>query len=319
VAELAPFVDFVARIDNDGETPVLRTVEVVDRSGSWESIARRFARPLPRTEDFPQELAPLCLRALPDAVVEAMSIQAPRRVSLDLSAVSDLADATVLPEEAASYLTMHLPETVELEASDVFTTSGDMDMLRMTNIPLGAKAGCCFVYQRQSGDDGDPLRTRDFIRFSTYNAADGFPAVVELLKYGGFIYLDPDTGVVLAAVCISKRPGTGMLPFGGRDELSDSAKEVLEAAGRWHPVTLGRLQAAQRYAWICPREAICGQKLGGPYGAFAFVLEDGSAWVFQISPVMPEPPNRVRKPPCRVVSRGSSLFGGSITGAPYGS
>eukprot|EP00429_Kryptoperidinium_foliaceum_P071219 CAMPEP_0176063092 /NCGR_PEP_ID=MMETSP0120_2-20121206/31464_1 /TAXON_ID=160619 /ORGANISM="Kryptoperidinium foliaceum, Strain CCMP 1326" /LENGTH=728 /DNA_ID=CAMNT_0017396661 /DNA_START=70 /DNA_END=2252 /DNA_ORIENTATION=- len=303
VEKLTPYVDFVARIDNDGEVPVLRAVEVVDTSGSWESIARRFARPLPLTQDFPSALAPLCLRSLPEGALRAMTFQNSQKVSLDLAAVTALNDPEVLPRSAAKLLEAHLPGVIELEASAVFITSGDTDLVRMTNIPLKSKAHCCFVYQRQTGEEGDPLRTRDFIRFSSYRAAEGFPAIVELLKYGGFVYLDPDSGAVLAAACISKRPGTGMLPFGRREELSPRVLQALQAEERWHPVTLGRLQAAQQYAWICPREVIAGRKVGGHYGAFAFILEDGSAWIFQVSPVLPEPANRSRRPPLRAVVR----------------
>lgn len=41
---LMPLVDFVARICNDGSTPQLTAFESVDRTGTWLSIQRRFAK-----------------------------------------------------------------------------------------------------------------------------------------------------------------------------------------------------------------------------------------------------------------------------------
>mmetsp|Transcript_13966 Transcript_13966/g.39908 ORF Transcript_13966/g.39908 Transcript_13966/m.39908 type:complete len:733 (-) Transcript_13966:262-2460(-) len=293
VAELTPYVDFVARIDNDGEVPILRSVEVVDRSGSWETVARRFAAELPRQEDFPLALAPLCLRQIPSPAVQAMAhISKEQKLSLNLKALWARADPEVLPRPMARLLRAHLPGTVMLDSSAAFPVSGDCDMLRMTNVPLGTKVDSCYVYQRQTADESDPLRTRDFMRSSAYYAPEGFPAIIELLKYGGFVYIDTDTGKVIAASCISKRPGTGMLPFGPREPLADGPYEELFRQERWRPVTLGRLQAAPRYAWICPREVIAGQQLGGPYGAFAYELEDGTAWLFQVTPPTATPARR---------------------------
>lgn len=289
VMELTPYVDFVARIDNDGETPILRSVEVVDRSGSWESIARRFARQQPTAQDFPRALAPLSLRAMPDEVARAMTfVPGTRQVQLDLARLCREADPRVLCAQVARLLEAHLPGCLELDASAPWPVTADVDMRRMVGVPNRGEADCCFVYQQQSAHEADPLRTRDFIKASSYRAAEGFPALVELLKYGGFLYLDAATGVVLAASCISKRPGSGMLQFGQRQPLPQRPHEELTVKRRWHPVTLGRLRGARQFAWITPWELLAGVQLGGAHGAMAFVLEDGEAWVFPISPFTQE-------------------------------
>ena len=39
---LTPKVDFVARIDNDGDAPILEAFESVDTTGSWKVVAHMF-------------------------------------------------------------------------------------------------------------------------------------------------------------------------------------------------------------------------------------------------------------------------------------
>lgn len=58
---LTPKVDFVARINNEGTTPVLEAFEVVDHSRSWNAIAKRFAKKRTLPSTFPASLRPMYL------------------------------------------------------------------------------------------------------------------------------------------------------------------------------------------------------------------------------------------------------------------
>ncbi|CAK0868657.1 unnamed protein product, partial [Prorocentrum cordatum] len=59
--KLTPLCDFVARINNAGEVPVLSAFATIDTSGSWGVLQDRFARKCCDVGDFPQFLAPLPL------------------------------------------------------------------------------------------------------------------------------------------------------------------------------------------------------------------------------------------------------------------
>jgi len=285
VVELTPYVDFVARIENDGMTPILRSVEVIDRSGSWDSIARRFAQQQPQAQDFPRAHAPLSLRPLPSEAVSAMAFSPVRRkVLLDMAQLCG-ENSEVLSGPVAQHLKAHLPCHLELDASPACPVTGDLDMRRLTGIPAQwGETDFCYVYQWQTESDDDPLKTKVFSKAASYSAREGFPAIVELLKYGGFAYIDSVSGRVTAASCISRRPGTGMLQFGPRRPLPSGPHAELAGGGHWRPVTLGRLQAAKRYVWMHPGERRAEEPLGGAHGAFAYELEDGNAWIFPVSP-----------------------------------
>merc|ERR1712032_778385 len=62
---LTPLCDFVARINNSGEVPVLTAFETVDTRGSWSVLKDRFARLHDTVSEFPEFLAPLPLVRLP--------------------------------------------------------------------------------------------------------------------------------------------------------------------------------------------------------------------------------------------------------------
>lgn len=292
VVELTPFVDFVARIDNDGQVPILRSVEVVDRSGSWAAIARRFARQHALPQDFPRALAPLSLRPLPKEATDAMTyLPQKQKVRLDLSKICD--NPAVVAPAMARFLKAQLPKEIELTATSACPATEDLEMRRLTAVPAQGDVDFCYVYQYQSADVDDPLRTKEFTKSASYDATTGFPAIVELLKYGGFVYMHTSSTSVFAANCVSKRPGIGMLPFGPRLPVGESPHRALTETGRWHAVTLGRLQAAKRYVFLSPAERLSGEQLGGSHGAFVYELEDGDAWLFPVSPFVEDPtPNR---------------------------
>ena len=55
---LTPLADFVARVGNDGATPVLRAFVQVDKAGNWARIEHLFAQPEGDATSFPGSLAP---------------------------------------------------------------------------------------------------------------------------------------------------------------------------------------------------------------------------------------------------------------------
>eukprot|EP00747_Dinoflagellata_sp_TGD_P100635 gnl/TRDRNA2_/TRDRNA2_168095_c0_seq1.p1 gnl/TRDRNA2_/TRDRNA2_168095_c0~~gnl/TRDRNA2_/TRDRNA2_168095_c0_seq1.p1 ORF type:complete len:658 (-),score=120.45 gnl/TRDRNA2_/TRDRNA2_168095_c0_seq1:116-1906(-) len=281
VLELTPYVDFVARIENNGPAPILRATEVVDRSGSWDAIARRFAQRQPRAKDFPGAMAPLNLRPLEEEAVSALEFQPDcRQLRLDLAA---LHRTSALPARESEYLKAHLPESLVLDTSTVTPVPADREMRRLAAVPANGATDFCFIYNVQTRNEDDPLRTSMFIKDSSYNTREGFSACVELLKYGGFAYLNED-GAVVAVRTISKRPGIGMLQFGPRRPLPEQTHTAMNDMRRWHPVNLGRLQAAIKFAWIAPGEQLAGEQLGGMHGAVTFILEDdGDAWLYPVA------------------------------------
>ena len=68
---LMPLADFVARINNDHETPELRAYIRVNPDGNWEHIRSQFARP-ETSGSFPSSMAPMLLVSVGCDVVRSV-------------------------------------------------------------------------------------------------------------------------------------------------------------------------------------------------------------------------------------------------------
>jgi hypothetical protein len=84
---LTPLVDFVARVNNDLDVPVLRAYIRVDSRGHWGVLQKQFAQSA-SASDFPGSLAPLHLLSAPTDLFSGLGVQGRRAgapTSLDVA------------------------------------------------------------------------------------------------------------------------------------------------------------------------------------------------------------------------------------------
>lgn len=239
-------VDFVARILNEGGAPVIDAIQSIDHSSSWNLIRQNFAQIVPSPSEFPQSLAPMFLIRTPLTFENIRLVKVrPSRVKIEIS------------ENALGTGR----KRIIFKGSRTHFVNLDSESRKLALIPEDAYA-FGWLYTDSTGFSLPP---------ETHN--EQVIPCDELLKYGGFFYLDK-AGKIIAVNAATVEPQTTMIQFGVPKTLETSIATKLSRDRRWRPVTVDfmREKGATAYAWITPSEDFSVRQLMPPYGSFAYAF-----------------------------------------------
>lgn len=299
---LTPKVDFVARIDSSGPEPRLDAFEVINRTGCFSIIQKQFAVETETPSSFPLALAPLTVqRATLDAtaivinpkhlldnhvgsisgrletsammgdphliaMLESSSVNSPRKAKLDhvtlfmspkypVNLDTKAKELALIPPNAAAFVWCYTPATFRSLALNP-------SLMSMLEIDAANPNVAFFLY-------GGFIYFDINLKVIAINAVSGFHIDIDDKTRGmGLMRMDSNREVIHST---GGAPLCSFLQFESPNPLPKSVATVLEKQGRWHDVTLRRLQdrGALRYAWIRPLEKF-GKDTVSLYGAFAY-------------------------------------------------
>jgi len=262
---LTPYCDFVARIKNNGPSPVLQAVDSIDHSGIWEGLRARMdtTQSMRSSVDFPQSLRPLSLTGVSSESLEFFRFDADKRNML-----FDWKRSTVKMDP--SELRCSPLRKVRLPA----TNKGEDDSATRKALGIdGYAQECCWIYPLKLGSDAGAELVETFGHLKQ----DQNP-VAFVLQNGGFCYLNEESKIVALIAIVPV--GRAKMQFKRRElkgrSPADKTGEAIQAddIGYWHEVTLEFLKkrGAEEFAYLAPYEvsAKTGVEVGGEYGSFAY-------------------------------------------------
>lgn len=267
--KLTPLCDFVARIENEGDVPVLRAFEKVDKSGCWNSIRSRFASK--ETAVFPDFLPPLHLRQLPEDYLKAIKgVDTPssggreHTIFLHLTTCEDQVAKKLLRLVDLEHI-LHIP----ISPGGKVTLSSKARKMAM--IPEDAQS-FFFIYPIFDGTDSHPL-SRLNLKKQNFSDEELSSPVMQLLRAGAFGYKNSGHDVIRVNV-ISSKSENSLLQFGTPCKVSVRLLGSIPEK-RFGPVPTKsiRSRGGMRYAWMLPGEEFDGQEVGGLHGSFVFLVE----------------------------------------------
>jgi len=280
--KLTPLCDFVARINNAGEVPVLSAFATIDTSGSWGVLQDRFARKCCDVGDFPQFLAPLPLVRLPekdiaffrhDPARDALELQLASRALWELPAeLRGLLPGSALLK-SRPWLDWRKPEQESWTPSLALVTSPMCQVTfsrhdrKLAGIPEEAES-YFWVF---------PLG-RDRQQGAEMLMGERMDPLVQLLFQGGFCFCSRED-TVMSVHAISSRREDMFLQFDSPQPLSKGTVDKLKRHGRLHPVAAPylRQRGAVKFCWVMPDEIFGKVNVGGRHGAFVYLMEGPSA------------------------------------------
>mmetsp|Transcript_36464 Transcript_36464/g.65554 ORF Transcript_36464/g.65554 Transcript_36464/m.65554 type:complete len:657 (+) Transcript_36464:36-2006(+) len=267
--KLTPLSDFVARIENEGDVPVLRAFEKVDKSGCWNSIRSRFASK--EEAQFPDFLPPLHLTQLPDEYVRNSigGVDTPSSSGRENTIFLHL--ATCQDEISKKLLGLPLfqfEQCVKMDISPGAKLTLPSKARRLAMIPEEAKS-FFFIYPLFNGTDSHPLSILN-LKKHDFSNADLKSPLMELLRAGGWGYTNLEHSVIRINVISSNSEGS-LLQFGQPCKMSIRLLGDIPER-RFSDVSAKsiRCRGGLRYAWIPPEEEFDGNKVGGLHGCFLF-------------------------------------------------
>eukprot|EP00050_Salpingoeca_kvevrii_P009902 m.5434 g.5434 ORF g.5434 m.5434 type:complete len:352 (+) comp2513_c0_seq1:1294-2349(+) len=256
---LTPRVDFVARINNDGEIPLLEAFEYVDRSGSWLAVQRLFAH-----LDGPRTLYPFNLQ--PFNVV-SRELRASSNCAFKLDAL--LTERTVNDHGKLSISHADWPETLSLCVSPLAAVRFDEYFMRSVNIPSDARF-YAFCYA---------LCPDSLAPFRSVLAEDDEEPIISMIRHGGFLFFNAQlTLISLDAVSSRRQPHA--FHFGPPIQLRPN--EIVSLEPLLRPVASLRLRrcGARLYCWVPPHFVVGGDRCISRFGGFAFLGKGAAQDVF---------------------------------------
>ncbi|CAE7195005.1 unnamed protein product [Symbiodinium sp. CCMP2456] len=181
---LTPFCDFVARIKNNGPSPVLQAVDSIDHSGIWEGLRARMdtTQSMRSSVDFPQSLRPLSLTSISSESLELFRFDPSDKRKMFF----DWKRSTV--KMPPSELRCSPLRKVRLPA----TNEGKDDSATRKALGIDAFAQeCCWIYPLKLGSNAAPELVETFGHLKQ----DQNP-VAFVLENGGFCYLNEESKIV---------------------------------------------------------------------------------------------------------------------------
>eukprot|EP00439_Symbiodinium_sp_Y106_P023480 s3995_g2.t2 len=246
---LTPFCDFVARIKNNGPSPVLQAIDSIDHSGIWEGLRARMdtTQSMRSSVDFPQSLRPLSLTSVSSESLEFFRFDPSDKLNM----LFDWKRSTV--KMPASELRCSPLRKVRLPGTNEGTDAA-------TRKALGIDAlaqECCWIYPLKLGSN----TPAELVETFGHLKQDQNP-VAFVLENGGFCYLNEELKIVALIAIVPVDATSEAIPFEPDD------------IGYWHEVTLEFLKkrGAEEFAYLAPHEmsAKTGIEVGGEYGSFAY-------------------------------------------------
>lgn len=274
---LTPLCDFVARIENEGVTPVLRAFEKVDTSGCWNSIRSRFARK--EEAQFPDFLPPLHLTQLPQEYIDTMyqgdtvSPSSDETPTIFLHLTSDIQDPILRKLE-------RIPDW-EMAVRLPISPSSPVTLLpkarELAMIPAAAQH-FFFIYPYFNGQENNLLDRSNLKKYEFTDRELSSP-LIQLLRAGGFGYSNRLHDVIQVSV-ISSMHESSLLQFGRPHKVSRGVHNEIEK--RLRPVATKSISSRGgiSYMWVLPDEKFGSINVGGPYGSFLFEVGMGAALNF---------------------------------------
>mmetsp|Transcript_28246 Transcript_28246/g.84504 ORF Transcript_28246/g.84504 Transcript_28246/m.84504 type:complete len:540 (+) Transcript_28246:1106-2725(+) len=279
---LMPYVDFVARINNDsGQEPNLVAIETIDRTPSFSAIQIRFARTQPVQAEFPKRLSPIFLTRVGNFPQEALKltpevVQRLRQYGAGSAIHVDVSTRDLIRGIPDFNVIQAVPPTLTLLLSPAFPVNVDPQTRLLAEIPASAFS---FTFCSGIVDIGD------YVHASTLHKAS--PAL-SVLVHGGYLYFDMNQNFV-AATAVQKAPAKSLLHFGKRTELTDeqSARMKAELGDRFRSCTLPHIMAkgCTGYAFVLPGETF-GSAVENRYGGFAYCFRKNAPFKDRIFPIV---------------------------------
>lgn len=278
VQVLSPLCDFVARIDNNGLTPILELVE--DRTRSWERIEHTFGFAGRQELQFPYSLHPIvcCNDA---SLLEAIRCPAALQAQFEGGCV---------PQGDRHRLDLCSSDGSvrnELEISRISDIKLDEFAVRRLGLPTSARSfAWCHsngpqlgFTQRTSGRSAifrqSSARSCSFA--SGQSDMSGCGNVRNLISYHGFLYFDAMGNVCAARMCQAGKAhlifdateDASVYTFRDPEPLSKETAAALQSADRWLVPVFPRAaqSCADAMVWLPPSELS-----SAPFGAFAYRL-----------------------------------------------
>lgn len=272
--------------------PLLESIGVVDRSGCWDNIRKRFAKSDHQLQDFPNYLAPMHLRTASDSMINALCLERETLAVMSMETDQGTMSMSTTVSLAASVETTHFMldiDCIELEPShrEAFDRCFPESKLRLVGSPVHAVT----VPPDVRTAAGIPAAALSFVWLSNWhsqiedddnaierlNAVRDLPDEMELsllLKYGAFVFFDMDDQVLQVSIATLSET-MHAFQFEPCQDMSEDVTEALRGQRRWWPVTMKFLTArgVTEYCWIKPGERICGKTFPA-HGAFAYLFED---------------------------------------------
>ncbi|CAE7655269.1 unnamed protein product [Symbiodinium sp. CCMP2592] len=263
---LTPFCDFVARIKNNGPSPVLQAIDSIDHSGIWEGLRARMdtTQSMRSSVDFPQSLRPLSLTSVSSESLEFFRFDPSDKLKM----LFDWKRSTVKmpPSElrCSPLRKVRLPGTKE-GTDDATRKALGIDALAQE---------CCWIYPLKLGSN----TPAELVETFRHLKQDQNP-VAFVLENGGFCYLNEELKIVALIAIVPV--GRAKMQFKRREvkgRSPDATSEVIpfepDDIGYWHEVTLEFLKkrGAEEFAYLAPHEmsSKTGVEVGGEYGSFAY-------------------------------------------------
>eukprot|EP00298_Acanthocystis_sp_HF-20_P005596 c15711_g1_i2.p1 GENE.c15711_g1_i2~~c15711_g1_i2.p1 ORF type:complete len:635 (+),score=256.67 c15711_g1_i2:44-1948(+) len=285
---LTPKADLVARIENAGDNspPILKAIQMVDSTGSWNVIRREFARAEPAVNEFPHSLAPifLCKTTIDSKHFGYKSFDNQRRKSIFQKNETD-STCLLIGESFYDLLPiLRVPEIYNLLRKFPPTTSPrhpvnlDSTSRALAIIPENAQYFIWmnpFIISVENYEKIEKILKRENVSINE--------PIIELILFGGFVYLDVND-IVISVNSVSAKKQKNLLQFGPPESLPEIANKTLEKLHRWCPVTLKFMKdaGATDFCWILPAENF-GSLRVSRFGAFTYRFKDGSCIFFAIA------------------------------------
>jgi hypothetical protein len=305
LAALIPKADFIARVDNNHSIPVLEAVEVIDRSGCWDTIKKRFASLDVQAHEFPNHLIPLRLQTIPCILHQCLTLKSrpitgeKSAFSLDLrlldhdilAAWSSVCDITLFElEGSAVHAAPRDPEKrnnqglcdVAMTQAWIYEISQPQTISEVQVTTSWRSKRNLNSFYRVTLQDGKELKDA-----RTKFVDDLISLLSNFLLGGGFVYFDKDGGIAQMQFHATKNSSSldliSRMQFDSRVDMPPQIVEELKRKNRWASPNIDFFlkRGVTSYAWCVPGEVICGHVMP-PSGAFAFLFGNGQALYFPV-------------------------------------
>lgn len=269
--KLTPLCDFVARIDNGGSVPVLRSFETINNSGSWNLIKERFSRPTLAGE-FPNALAPLPLARLPSEHMEIMSKRksnAQHGLAVTLEVTKYRGEVPDLHRKVGDVL----GGSLDFQVSQVCKVTLPAFARHLAMVPLEATS-FCWLYPHSECREGGRLHQKA-VGKKGFNRQDMLDPLMQMLRQGAFVYLS-NVSEIIAVNFVSSHAENFLLQFGLPVDVPSSCLSELAKEDRLQPVPRAyfRNRGASRCMWAPPGETVADFTIGQEHGGFVYTFED---------------------------------------------
>lgn len=265
---LTPHTDFVVRINNDGQIPVLLAFETVDVTGHWETVQKQFADMPDNVIEFPHALSPLVLAAqLEEHIRFFRHGNFPKALRLELGLTANAGGNGLSVTEASQKMYDKLKAT--LATTIEFSTSPPCDV----TLPAATRHSCGIPLDATSFVWVYPFMRSKMLRSAGFSEEEIGGRFMQLFQRGGFCYFGAKGEVLKVNTVLSHiDDGEGYLQFGKRTDLSNDVASAIPES-RFQPAP-SRYREAVTFSWMLPGETFAAVNVGGLHGAFIFQLEE---------------------------------------------